>query len=153
VNALHALIMTKKKVIVKTPTYHAFDILQDHDGNVGLKTKVETPSVKTRGILEKCSLPLIDATASINKTSDEITLTLINLHIEKEAKVRVKLFGGCTIEGGSARTLTADSPNEENSFEAPHHVEPQEINIDRIDNPVIQTLPPHSLTSLHLQIA
>lgn len=152
VNALHSLVTTKKEAIIKTPTYHIFDLLQDHIGNMSLETKVVTPKFKTQDRLTRQSLPLIDVSASLNQNSRQLTLTLINLHIEKEAEVTIYIEGGGTLKKGNAMCITADSPNEENTFEDPHRVEPQKAHIDRIDNPIDQKFPPQSLTRIQLQI-
>ena len=152
VNALHSLINTKKETMVRTPTYYVFKLLQEHIGKQYMETRVSSPRVKSRGVSGKCSLPLIDASSTLDPTTNTITLTLINLHPERMAEAKIYIKGKFRIESGMAECLAADSPNDQNTFDTPHRVEPQKTQIDKIDNPAIQILPPCSITRMHFQI-
>ena len=153
VNALHSLIQTKKEKLLETPSYHVFDLFQTHVGNQSVQIRIKTPRISAFGISGKCRLPLVDAFASWNPASQRLALTLINLHPEDTARVRIHIRNSREVKDRSAMCLTADDPNESNTFDTPRRIEPRPTSVQETGNPVSQVLPSCSLTRVEFTLS
>ncbi|MFO7636545.1 MAG: alpha-L-arabinofuranosidase C-terminal domain-containing protein [Clostridia bacterium] len=82
VNVLQAPILIDGDVMIKTPTYHVFDLYQDHQENtfVPLEETVE----------EYEGLPMIYSTASYDEAKAVLVLSLSNLHPEEATDVVIQ---------------------------------------------------------------
>jgi alpha-N-arabinofuranosidase len=151
-NACHTLFFTKEETLIRTPTYHIFDLMKDHIGAQYLKTQIDTSKQRISNHLGSFNLPLVDVLASWNDDTYTLTLTMINLSFDNEIQIKLSIHGGSSIEGGTAISLRGESPNDQNNIIAPDRIHPRPVPIKRIDNPMRITLSPHSLTKLRLQI-
>ncbi len=152
VNGLHTLMVTRKELIVKTPVYYIFELLANHTANTMIKTRVDSPLIKIKTQSGNRKIPVVDVFASINSSYNQITITLINIHIEKQAKVKINIKGTDSVKKGFITSLTADSPNDENSFISPHLVKPQNNILNETKNPLEHTLPPHSAVKINIRL-
>ncbi|MGN1090760.1 MAG: alpha-N-arabinofuranosidase, partial [Huintestinicola sp.] len=75
VNVLQALVLTEGAKMVKTPTYHVFDLFKTHQDNELLYSFTENETVN--------GIPAISQSASVN-AEGEITYTLANCSLENE---------------------------------------------------------------------
>ena len=98
VNVLQALILTEGEKMVKTPTYHVFDLYKNHQGGKYVYTYVEN---ETAG--EK--IPMISASASVK--DGVLTLTAANCSIDDETQVTVDIRG-MNITSAECEILTND---------------------------------------------
>ncbi len=153
VNVLHALVMTRDESIGLTPTYHVFDLFKEHLDRSGIAVSVHAPRLPIEGKHGTCRIPAVNAFASTDEDGRQVVLTLVNLHIENEAVVSLFIKGRRPIEKAKVYTLTADSPVEQFDFTAPYLMEPQETVLERLDNPAVKILPPHSVTKIALDLA
>ncbi len=140
VNVLQALILTEGEKMVKTPTYHVFDLYKNHQGGKYVYTFIEN---ETAG--EK--IPMISASASVK--DGVLTLTAANCSIDDEAQVTVDIRG-MNITSAECEILTNDV-RAYNDFD-----EPEKVNIAphaaAVNNGVLTlTLPACSVAAVTLR--
>jgi alpha-L-arabinofuranosidase len=103
VNVLQSLILTDKEKMLLTPTYHVFDLYQDHQGATLLPTKVDAPAYSSSGV----EVPSLSVSAS-RSANGETTLSLVNLDPRRSAKVSIGVQAGA-IQSATGRVITAES--------------------------------------------
>jgi alpha-N-arabinofuranosidase len=103
---------------VLTPTYHVFDLYQEHQDATLLPIELEAGEYRYGDE----AIPALNASAS-RSTEGAVHLTIANLDPHQERIVR------CNLEGMQAarvtgRVLTAEAMDAHNTFEAPNQVRP-----------------------------
>lgn len=142
VNVLQALILTEGEKMIKTPTYHVFDLFSGHqDGElVYCYCSDETAGNDTK-------IPMISSSASVK--DGVMTITLANCSLEDSAEISCGLAGFECSEA-SARILTADVHGF-NDFDAPERVAPTEYSVKLENGAVNAELPPCSVVCVTLK--
>ncbi len=113
VNVLQALILTEGEKMVKTPTYHVFDLYQGHhDGELVYSFCEESMVGKTNRI------PMISHSASVK--DNVLTVTIANCAIDDEAEIFCAV-NGMRAESADVRLLTGDC-HAHNDFDFPERV-------------------------------
>ena len=118
VNVLQAMILTDRDRIVRTPTFHVFEMLSVHQGATSVPIELKTPNLASI----KETIPNVSASAS-RDASGKMHLSLVNT--DPDGPVTVT----CTVVGAqpgavSGRVLTAPSMTSHNTFEEPNTVAP-----------------------------
>ena len=115
VNVLQAVILTDGARMRLTPTYHAFEMCAVHQGGTLVPLRVESPEYRSDGT----SVPALHAWAS----RDRDRRTHVSLvHLDPHHPLSVTL--GALPGNVTARVLTANAMNAENTFETPNTVSP-----------------------------
>lgn len=142
VNVLQALILTEGEKMIKTPTYHVFDLFSGHqDGElVYCYCSDETAGNDTK-------IPMISSSASVK--DGVMTITIANCSLEDSAEISCGLAGFECSEA-SARILTADVHGF-NDFDAPERVAPTEYSVKLENGAVSAELPPCSVVCVTLK--
>ena len=142
VNVLQALILTEGGKMIKTPTYHVFDLFSGHqDGElVYCYCSDEAAGNDTK-------IPMISSSASVK--DGVMTITLANCSLEDSAEISCGLAGFDCSEA-SARILTADV-HDFNDFDAPERVAPAEYDVKLENGAVSAELPPCSVVCVTLK--
>jgi len=144
VNVLQAVILTYDDVMIKTPTYHVFDLYKVHQENTYLSIEEEAGEYK--------GLPQTSSTASMDEESGIIYYSVSNADSENSAEIEVIINGVETIGSATARLLTASEITSHNTIENPdnvHIVDFDEIKIK--DNMLSCTLPPRSVMTIKIE--
>jgi len=102
VNVLQCLVETDEDDAWKTPTYHVFDLYNDHAGNTAVETDIETETKVFHD--EDHDVPLVSASASLN--DDELYVTASNRHLDETRTLEIEA-GGAAAEA-SGTVLFAD---------------------------------------------
>lgn len=137
VNVLQALILTKGKQMLRTPTYHVYKLYAAHQGGTSLNTIIKTS--------KKNKIPLLSGSCSYK--DDTITLTLVNNHARKEIKANVKIKGLKDFTITSYEMLSGEDIHDHNTFEVPNKVIPLKREA-QLENFV---LPPASVNRIQLK--
>ena len=141
VNVLQALILTENEKLVKTPTYHVFDLYKEHQGGEALYCYTDTVN-----LYEKKNTPMLSSSASIK--GGTMTITLANCSPYEEAQVSCTLnyFNGTQ---AAARILTGDS-HAYNDFDQPDKVKITEHPVLLHAHLLSVSLPPCSVVSIQI---
>lgn len=140
VNVLQAIILTEGEILVKTPTYHVFDMYKEHqDGTL----------VYCYQDKEECEngIPMISSSASVK--DGKLTLTLANCSMDEDSEI------SCDITGFEAKKASARILTEEvhalNDFDNGDRVSPKEMNVSLADGKLSAALPACSVVSITLE--
>ncbi|MBO9618257.1 MAG: alpha-N-arabinofuranosidase [Niabella sp.] len=146
VNVLQALILTKGKEMVLTPTYYVFDLFKEHMDAKLLPLQLTSPDYENGG--EK--IPAVNASASIDSTG-KIHITFVNLDAKNTITVNTTIAGHRTRDI-SGRILTADKFTDVNSFENKNKVVPAVFKAFKKNGAELSvSLPKLSVVSLELE--
>jgi alpha-N-arabinofuranosidase len=146
VNVLQAMILTDKSRMLRTPTYHVFEMFKHHQGGEFLPVGLLTPDY----VLEDQRLPMVSASATRDQ-SGVVHLSLVNTHPRQSASVTGRVDGP-SLSSVTGQVLTADSINAHNTFDVPDAVCPAAFDGARLSGESLEvTLPPKSVVVLRLQ--
>jgi len=146
VNVLQAMILTEEAKMLKTPTYHVFDMYQVHHDATLIPVTLESPDYA----YEETSVPMLSVSASRSE-ADVLNVSIVNVDPHHDSRLSMDLRG---IEPGeiSGRILTAGEMDSHNTFDAPDQVKP---NIFEADSPrkgkLDLTIPAKSIVVLEIQ--
>ena len=142
VNVLQALLLTDGAQILRTPTYHVFDLFQAHQGGESVYCFVQNETIFG-------DVPMVSSSASVR--NGVLTLTLANCSPDTSAEISCDI---CNFDArtAAARVLTGD-PNSHNTFEHPETVQIQEGTAELLRNVLHLTLPPCCVTEVTLRNA
>ena len=139
VNVLQSVILTEGDKLVKTPTYHVFDLYKEHQGGEAVYCHCNNETA-----CEEKATPMISSSASVK--DDVMTITLANSSLTEEAEVSLNLFG---FEGNTAtaRILTGDA-HDYNDFDCPEKVVIADYGVEIADGVVTVKLPVCSIVTV-----
>lgn len=145
VNVLQAVILTEGEKMVKTPTWHAFNLYKYHQDGELIESSVETKEV---GLEEKYMIP--DLTESVSLSKDgRLHVTLTNASLTDSADMEA-VFAETPVKSVKASVLTGDM-KAHNTFDAPDQVHSAEFTAVSVNgNKVTFTAPACSV--LHLEV-
>lgn len=142
VNVLQAVILTEGEKMIKTPTYHVFEMFADHQNNTLVESYIDAARIAE----DELSVPEVVESASVNEAGDLI-ITLCNVSLDKVQTIDLSIEGMATgIVSGEILTGTMNAMN---TFEAPEQVGKTEFVAFNIEeNGVKVTLPTCSVVKL-----
>ena len=133
VNVLQSVILTKGGKIIKTPTYHVFDLFKTHQNNEAVYCYTQNENMS-----EGKNAPMISVSASVNEKS--MTVTVANCSLTEEAAVECSIFG-FKASSVSCRILTNEA-HSYNDFDCPDRVSITEHTTVIKDNVLKLNIPP-----------
>ncbi|HCU72427.1 MAG: alpha-N-arabinofuranosidase [Chloroflexi bacterium] len=143
VNVLQCLIETRGAEAWVTPTYHVYDLYQDHIGHDAIATHVSSP---TLDVLDFRQSPVhqLSAAASLSSDGTRATFSVTNRHFSETLGCSLNIHDGNMgdVEG---RLLTGTDARAENSPANPTCVTPIPLDVETSDNTVRLDLPPLSV--------
>lgn len=146
VNVLQALMLTDGARMVKTPTYHVFDLYKDYADGVVLPVDVRSRWYNKN----EWTLKTVSASA-VRGTDGAVHMGLTNVDPNRPETVTVRLDG---VSGGAVqgRILTAAAMDAHNTFDAPDTVVPRAFTGAALSNGTLTvTLPPKSVVMLDIR--
>ncbi len=141
VNVLQAVILTEGEKMIKTPTYHVFDLFREHQEGDAVYCYSQNENMK-----EGKNTPMISSSASVK--GGVLILTVANCALNDEADVVCEL-SGITPSKVSARILTGDA-HDHNTFDNPEKVIISDYNAEIDGNKLKITLPACSVAEVRL---
>ena len=139
VNVLQCLLMTEGDKLLKTPTYHVFDMFKSHQDSELLYSY--TDNEETNGI------PAVSQSVSMDKDGN-MTMTFANASLSEDYEIDCAIIGAKPGKA-EARVLTGDV-RAYNDFSAPEKLAPAAHSAEITDNGVKFTLPKCSVVSIIL---
>ena len=139
VNVLQALVLTSGEQMLKTPTYHVFDLYKEHQNGEAVYCYTENEN-----LAEGKNVPMISSSASVK--DGVMTITLANCSLTDEAEINCDIchFAGTEV---SARILTGDV-HAYNDFDTPETVKIEDYTATLADGTLSVTLPPCSVVAV-----
>jgi len=146
INVLQALILTDGEKMLKTPTYHVFELYKTHQDNDLVQSAIATEKMEG-------GVPQVTESASVDADGN-LTVTIANMHATKGEKISMRLDGG-KYELIEARTLS-DEIRAFNTFDDPNAVHakkagPVSATYDPMGTEVSFDLPACTLTLLRFK--
>ena len=138
VNVLQSLLLTEGEKLVKTPTFHVFDMFKTHQDSELLYSFCENDA--------DANAQAISHSASIAKDGS-LTLTYANTSLDTGYSIECELIGK-KAQKAQARILTSDNVRAHNTFDAPETVLPKEYAVQSTDSGISFDLPAHSVVSI-----
>ena len=145
VNVLQAVLLTEGDKMIKTPTYHVFDIYKEHQDSNLVESSIEIEMI---GVEEEWKVP--NLTESVSETADgTLHLTITNLSVDQSFDIDT------TIIDRSVKTVKGEIVTGEihakNTFEEPECVTVKKYDGTQITEKGIRfTIPACSV--LHLEV-
>ena len=133
VNVLQSVILTEGSKMIKTPTYHVFDLFKTHQNNEAVYCYTQNENMS-----EGKNAPMISVSASVNEKS--MTITAANCSLTEEAAVECSIFG-FKASSVSCRILTNEA-HSYNDFDCPDRVSITEHTAVIKDNVLKLNIPP-----------
>lgn len=133
VNVLQSVILTENGKMIKTPTYHVFDLFKTHQNNEAVYCYTQNENMS-----EGKNAPMISVSASVNEKS--MTVTVANCSLTEEAAVECSIFG-FKASSVSCRILTNEA-HSYNDFDCPDRVSITEHTAVIKDNVLKLNIPP-----------
>lgn len=119
VNVLQSMILTEGEKMVKTPTYHVFDLYKVHQDNELLASSLTTEQI---GLEDAYMVP--NLTESVSVDADGVLhITMTNVDLEHAYPVEAAILGRKT--GGIKAEIVTGHMQDKNTFEAPETVHVQ----------------------------
>ncbi|HWD82895.1 MAG TPA: alpha-L-arabinofuranosidase C-terminal domain-containing protein, partial [Kribbella sp.] len=145
VNVLQAMLLTDEDGgMVRTPTYHVFEMNKGHHDASALPVHV----VEGRTYdLDGTAMQLVSASASVK--DGQALVSLSNLDPSSALDVVLDLRGASSWES-SGRLLTASKPQAYNTVGDPDAVAPVPLAVEPEPRGLKVTLPPHSFATVSL---
>lgn len=116
INVLQAVILTEGPKMVKTPTYHVFNMYKVHQDGELLDSYVETKEI---GLEEQNMVPNLSESVSVDKDG-VIHITLANLSATENYEIET-LLGGVKVKSVAGEVLEGRM-QDHNTFEKPETV-------------------------------
>ena len=145
INVLQAMILTDGPRMVRTPTYHAFEMYVPFQDATSLPTEVRTPRYR----LVQVSVPSVSVSAA-RDTHGHLQLALVNLDPNRAADVSTRVTGA-DYQSATGRVLTGPAMDSRNTFDAPDAVTPAPIEAHRQGDAIVLRLPPKSVVVVTIQ--
>lgn len=144
VNVLQAVILTEGEKMLKTPTYHVFNMFKNHQDS----TLIDSYLPKQTALHNSQEFDLLSQSASVDKDG-KITITLSNCSLEEDYEINVDILHYNTVSF-KAQILTADK-GAYNTFEQADSVKPTCYDGVKVtDNGIKVMLPKTSVVSIEL---
>jgi len=146
INVLQAVILTKDKKIVLTPTYHVMEMYNVHQDALMLPISVTSNDY----VFGDKKIQAISASASKNKTGT-VHISFTNIDASKEQEITIDL-GNIVARSISGRILQSSKLQDYNSFENPNKIQPTVFkNATLNGNKLTVKIPAFSLVVLALK--
>jgi alpha-N-arabinofuranosidase len=146
VNVLQAVILTKGRQMLLTPTYHVFDLYKVHQDAKYLPLKLSSPDY----VMEDQKIPAVNVSASQDSTG-AIHISFVNLNPKTSIPVKVAL-DGVNWSAVTGQMLTSAKVNDINTFEKPNNIQLSRFTGARKEgNQLVVDLPSKSVVVLELK--
>lgn len=145
VNVLQSMLLTEGPKLIRTPTYHAFEMHKVFQDATYLPVEVTTQDYA----LGDKSMPALSVSAARDEEGN-VYVSLVNAHASGGVELKCQLEGVQATKV-SGRVLTADALDAHNTFDKPNNVHPEEFTDCSVEGGELRaSLPPHSLVVLSL---
>ncbi len=140
VNVLQSVILTEGAALIKTPTYHVFDLYKEHQDG-------EAVYCYNDFLPEADNLPMVTSSASVKE--GKLTITITNASLTDSLDISCSV-AGLSCKKANARILTGDV-HAHNTFDAPGKVAIASHPVTLTEDSLSLSLPTCSVVSITLE--
>ncbi|MBQ1312796.1 MAG: alpha-N-arabinofuranosidase [Blautia sp.] len=145
VNVLQAVILTEGPKMVKTPTWHVFDLFKEHQEAVLLDSFLETKEI---GEEEEYMVPNLSESASLDPQG-RLQITMGNLSVTEDYPVEAFITG---FAGKKAAARILHAPMRAmNTFEEPETVKSEDFQVELTEGKLSFTIPACSVLQITVE--
>ncbi len=145
VNVLQSVILTKGKLMVKTPTYYIFKMYNVHQNAMLVPQSLQTEKYAYKGE----AIPALSASAS--QKDGTINLTITNANPNKT--ISLDCLVGKVIKSAKAKIVNGNTINDYNDFGKPENVTITDFEVGKIKKDKISiAIPAHSVILIQLKV-
>lgn len=146
VNVLQAMVLTESNRMLRTPTYHVFEMYKVHQGGKLLDNELTCNGYARGGT----KLAALNVSASKGKDG-AVYVSICNIDPTAPAELKCSI-DGMAVKKATGRVLTGESMNAHNTFDNPNTVQTAELKgIELNDGQIRATLPSKSVTVLRVE--
>ena len=146
VNVLQAVLLTEGPKMVKTPTWHVFNLYKVHQGNELVASTMEHKTVGT----EKIKTQKITESVSMDQTG-KLYITMTNLSLEEGEDMEV-ILNQSSVKSVQGQILTG-AMDAHNTFDAPETIQTASVDGVTVSGEKLNfTLPPKSVVQLEVTL-
>lgn len=146
INVLQAVILTKGRQMLLTPTYHVFDLYKVHHDAKYLPVQVTTPDY----IMNDDKIPAVNVSAS-QDSSGRVHISFVNLNPNNSIPVKLSL-NDVKWNSVTGQMITSAKVNDINTFEKPDLIQITKFTGARKEgNQLVVNLPSKSVVVLELK--
>lgn len=143
INVLQAIILTEGEKMVKTPTYHVFDMYKEH-----MEAMLVYSNIENKQLLEDDYLPAVSQSVSVD-SEGRMHITISNSSLDEDFDIDC-VMPRADYKSVSAKVLSG-AYNECNTFENPDAVAPKAFDGVKLDGESLKfSLPKCSVVSIEL---
>ena len=149
INVLQAMILTDGDRMLKTPTYHVYDMYKVHQDATSLVTGIDGDDITFNMKGSDYTLPTLSGSASLK--GDILTLSVVNLHADTpiDANIEIK---GATMKEATLQTLGDTDIHAHNTFDELDLVVPQSSSVAIGNKDWTFTFPPASVNVFKIRL-
>ncbi len=167
INCIHSLMLAQEDRFCVTPTFHVFQMYLPHRGATGVRADFTAQAIDNpmagapipvggnsyTGSLDAVkTLPGLSGSASTR--GKELTLTVVNPHLDRPMTAEVTVRGSGSIAAVKGTVLTSQDVHDHNDFAHPNAVRPAPATTGQPSGSrLVHTFPPASVTTLQLTLA
>lgn len=144
VNVLQALFLTEGEKMLKTPTFHVYNMYKVHQDATMLPSGVSCEKTPK-------DIPAVSVSASRDATG-KIHVSFVNVSLDKEADVECNIFSDRELKATGGQILTSEDIHAHNTFDAPETVKNEQFSSYKVKgNKVSLKLPAKSIVTICLE--
>ena len=140
VNVLQAILLTEGDKLIKTPTYHVFDLFKEHQGAELVYSHLENEMITEKKI------PMLSY--SVSQTEGKLICTVANLSLDEPADISM-LIADRELVSAEGQVLFGEV-HEHNSFDDDNRVSIKDLDVHVSSGRASVSLPPCSVSRIVL---
>ena len=145
VNVLQSVILTEGAKMVKTPTWHVFNLFKEHQGAQLVESCIDRKHI---GEEEAYLVPNLSESASMDEDG-RLQITIGNLSVTDSAPIEAQIIG-LKAKSVNAQILTNEM-HAMNTFDAPDTVKSEAYDVELTSDGFKCTLPPCSVAHIMVE--
>jgi alpha-N-arabinofuranosidase len=148
-NVLQSIGLTQKSQTVLTPTFHALEMYQQHQGANLVRSRVDTPTYQLQDGSKKVTRDSINVSASLKQ--NRLLLTAVNEDLSRDLEFEIVLQGA-KIQKATGMRLWSQNVRDHNTFDRPEQVKPSPFYTELKGTDFRIQLPAHSLNAIQVEL-
>ncbi|MBP3796867.1 MAG: alpha-N-arabinofuranosidase [Ruminococcus sp.] len=142
VNVLQAIILTEGEKMIKTPTFHVFDMYKEHQD-----AECVYCFTQNEDLCAEKKVPMISSSASVKDGIMTVTLANCSLNEDAELCGDIVGFDGKSVEA----TILKGEVHQYNTFDEPENIKAEAYTADLSDGKLTVKLPASSVVQLTIR--